>query len=87
MLKAGRCTHKEPAGISEEEKEEYMTKLNEEDKSEERFKAINENKPVEGREDEFLIIYGSTFVQYVEPFYTVIMCERDLYQRSISKKK
>jgi len=50
LLKAGRCTHKEPAGISEEEKEEYMTKLNEEDKSEERFKAINENKPVEGRE-------------------------------------
>lgn len=27
-----------------------MAKLNEEDKSEERFKAINENKPVEGRE-------------------------------------
>lgn len=50
MLKAGRCTHKEPAGISEEEKEEYMAKLNEEDKTEERFKAINENKPVEGRE-------------------------------------
>ena len=27
-----------------------MAKLNEEDKTEERFKAINENKPVEGRE-------------------------------------
>ena len=39
------------------------------------------------KEDEFLTVYGSTFVQYVEPFYTVIMCERDLYQRSISKKK
>ncbi len=50
MLKAGRCTHKEPAGISGEEKEEYMAKLNEEDKTEERFKTINENKPVEGRE-------------------------------------
>ena len=49
-MKAGICTHKEPAGLSEEEKEEYMTKLNEEDKTEERFKAINENKPVEGRE-------------------------------------
>jgi DNA-directed RNA polymerase subunit H (RpoH/RPB5) len=30
-LKAGRCTHKEPAGLAEEEKEEYMAKLNEED--------------------------------------------------------
>jgi 5'-3' exonuclease len=30
-------------------------------------------------EDEFLSIYGSTFVQYVEPFYTVIMSEKDLY--------
>jgi 5'-3' exonuclease len=39
------------------------------------------------KDDEFLTVYGSTFVQYVEPFYTVIMCERDLYQRSISKKK
>jgi hypothetical protein len=32
------------------DKEEYMAKLNEEDKTEERFKTINENKPVEGRE-------------------------------------
>src|ERR1035437_7793550 len=39
------------------------------------------------KEDEFLSVYGSTFVQYVEPFYTVIMCERDLYQKENSKKK
>jgi len=39
------------------------------------------------KEDEFLTVYGSTFVQYVEPFYTVIMCERDLYQKSTNKKK
>ncbi len=49
-MKAGRCTHKEPAGLAEEEKEEYMAKLNEEDKTEERFKAITEDKAVEGRE-------------------------------------
>jgi len=29
-------------------------------------------------EDEFLSVYGSTFVQYVEPFYTVIMNEKQL---------
>lgn len=29
-------------------------------------------------EDEFLGVYGSTFVQYVEPFYTVIMNEKQL---------
>jgi len=39
-------------------------------------------------EDEFLTIYGSTFVQYVEPFYTVIMNEKDLlteYYKNKSK--
>lgn len=29
-------------------------------------------------EDEFLSVYGSTFVQYVEPFYTIIMNEKQL---------
>ena len=29
-------------------------------------------------EDEFLKVYGSTFVQYVEPFYTIIMNEKQL---------
>lgn len=48
LLKAGRCTHKEPAGLGDEEKEEYMNKLAEEDKTEERFKAINEDTKVVG---------------------------------------
>ena len=37
-------------------------------------------------EDEFLSIYGSTFVNYVEPFYTVIMNEKQLlmeYQKNL----
>jgi len=29
-------------------------------------------------EDEFLTVYGSTFVNYIEPFYTVIMNEKQL---------
>jgi 5'-3' exonuclease len=29
-------------------------------------------------EDEFLTVYGSTFVQYVEPFYSVIMSEKQI---------
>lgn len=46
ILLAGRCSHIAPAGMSEEEKEEYMAKLAEEDKVEERFKALNEDAPV-----------------------------------------
>ena len=29
-------------------------------------------------EDEFLIVYNSNFVNYVEPFYTVVMNEKQL---------
>ena len=32
------------------------------------------------REDDFLSVYGSTYVQYVDPFYTVVSRERDLYK-------
>ena len=48
LLKAGRCTHAEPVGMSEEEKEEYMGKLAEEDKTEERFRALVEDNQIEG---------------------------------------
>ena len=50
ILKVGRCTHTEPVGMDDEAKEEYMGKLAEEDKTEERFKAINEDIPVPGVE-------------------------------------
>ena len=40
ILKAGRCTHAEPRGLTDEEKDEYMNKLAEEDKGEERFRPI-----------------------------------------------
>ena len=36
-------------------------------------------------EDEFLIVYGSTFPQYVEPFYTVIMHEKNLEKEYYEK--
>jgi 5'-3' exonuclease len=39
------------------------------------------------RDDEFLSVYGSSFVQYVEPFYTVIQCERDLYLKHTGSRK
>lgn len=38
-------------------------------------------------EDEFLTVYGSTFVQYVEPFYTVIMHEKQLLTEYNRQKK
>ena len=50
ILKAGRCTHAEPVGMGDEEKEEYMNKLNEEDKVEDRFKVVAEDTPVPGTE-------------------------------------
>lgn len=46
ILKAGRCTHSEPEGMDEEEKAAFMEKLAEEDKAEERFKAVNEDTPL-----------------------------------------
>ena len=40
ILKSGRCTHMAPVGMPEADQEEYMAKLAEEDKVEERFRAI-----------------------------------------------
>mmetsp|Transcript_23432 Transcript_23432/g.16655 ORF Transcript_23432/g.16655 Transcript_23432/m.16655 type:complete len:90 (+) Transcript_23432:874-1143(+) len=50
ILKAGRTTHSEPEGMDEEAKEEYMAKLAEDDKTEERFRTINEDIPTQGYE-------------------------------------
>ena len=38
-------------------------------------------------EDQFLSVYGSTFVQYVEPFYTVIMNEKQLLTEYIKNNR
>jgi radial spoke head protein 4A len=50
LLKAGRCSHIAPEGMGEEERDEYMAKLGEEDKQEERFRGINEDTPIAGLE-------------------------------------
>jgi radial spoke head protein 4A len=50
ILKAGRTTHIEPEGMADEEKEEFMAKLADEDKSEERFRGLNEHVPMPGME-------------------------------------
>ena len=39
------------------------------------------------QEDGFLSIYGSTFPNYVEPFYTVIMNEKQLLTEYLKKNK
>lgn len=39
------------------------------------------------QEDGFLSVYGSTFVQYVEPFYAVIMNEKQILQEYTKKNK
>lgn len=56
ILLAGRCSHIAPTGMSEEQKEEYMAKIAEEDKAEERFRAIQDEgyKPVKGLESAWL---------------------------------
>ena len=38
-------------------------------------------------EDQFLSVYGSTFVQYVEPFYTVIMNEKQILTEFLKNNK
>ena len=46
ILKAGRCTHQAPQGMDEEEAAALMEKLAEEDKTEERFRALSEDTPL-----------------------------------------
>jgi hypothetical protein len=62
LLKAGRCTHAVPAHIGEEEKEEYMAKLEENDKTVERFSTgLNEDVPIPGLETAWISkIVGDT---------------------------
>lgn len=50
LLKAGRCSHIAPQGMGEEERDEYLAKVGEEDKAEERFRGVNEDTPVTGPE-------------------------------------
>jgi 5'-3' exonuclease len=38
-------------------------------------------------DDQFLMIYGSSFTQYVEPFYTVIMHEKQLLKSYIKENR
>lgn len=39
------------------------------------------------QDDQFLTIYNSTAVQYIEPFYTVVQYERDFYNYSMKKNR
>ena len=43
LLKSGRCSHFIPADLEEEAKEEFLAKLNEQDKSEDKLKPISED--------------------------------------------
>jgi DNA polymerase-1 len=38
-------------------------------------------------EDGFLTVYNSTYVQYIEPFYTIVMHEKQLLQEYMKKNK
>jgi radial spoke head protein 4A len=49
ILKTGRCTHMAPVGMPEADQEEYLAKLAEEEKVE-RFRAIQEDAPIQGLE-------------------------------------
>jgi hypothetical protein len=50
ILKAGRVTHQEPLGIAEEEKEEFIAKLQESDPIVDKYRALNEDTPITGLE-------------------------------------
>ena len=43
LLKSGRCSHFIPGDWEEEAKEEFLAKLNEQDKSEDKLKPISED--------------------------------------------
>jgi hypothetical protein len=48
ILNAGRCTHAEPQGVDEEEKENIKAKLEEEDPTVDRFREIAAHKGMPG---------------------------------------
>jgi hypothetical protein len=50
LLNAGRCSHIAPEGMDEEAVEAFMEKVGEEDKVEERYRAIQEDTPYPGLE-------------------------------------
>ncbi len=50
ILSAGRLTHPVATHLPEEERDEYMEKLNTEDPSVDRFRALNEDAPIPGLE-------------------------------------
>ena len=54
ILKAGTTTHILPSSWSEEKKEEELAKLETDDKTEERFRGINEHTPIAGMETAWL---------------------------------
>lgn len=55
ILKAGRCSHKAPTGLDEEASAAWAEKMAEEDKTEERFKALNEDVPIKGLETAWIV--------------------------------
>lgn len=61
LLKAGRCSHIAPEGLNEEGVDAYMEKIAEEDKVEERYRAVQEDTPYPGLETAWLSkIVGDT---------------------------
>lgn len=54
ILNAGTTTHILPAEWSDEKKEEELGKLEAEDKTEERFRGLNEHTPMPGMETAWL---------------------------------
>jgi len=50
ILKAGRITHIRPEKATDEEWDELQAKLADEDKTEERYRALNEQTPMPGLE-------------------------------------
>jgi len=64
---------------AEEELEQLIMPLSPEDRG-------SKNLVKMMSDDEFLTIYNSNFVNYVEPFYSVIMSERDSYKKYHKKK-
>jgi hypothetical protein len=43
LLKSGRCSHFVPTDLDDEVREEFLAKLNEQDKSEDKLKAISDD--------------------------------------------
>ena len=54
LLKVGRISHIPPPDLGDDERDDYMAKVTEKDAPADKYRAINEDAPVQGMESSWI---------------------------------